>query len=327
MFIFLYCLAFYSKKHLKIKMSIKSISKDDYNYRKSLVKEIFIFSSFVIFNTVVDMLNKSLDKILLGFYNADSVSTYQLASTIPSYLISITSIVTIVNTQKINDAYYNGNGLADLNKVYLSTSKIQTIITFLLVGGYLAVGREFVVLWLDESHIQVYLISSILMCLYSLTCSNALGVVARRTLNCHGKACIIYLSIVISNVLLSIVFINLMPKNDAIWGCILGTMITYLIGHYFVMQLYDYKNTKLEIPGFFKTYFIYLICTFAICVIINRLFEIIEVTNVVFLFVFKGVSFIVLYLLVIFAIDKKIMANFTSKLFIGLNYLKHKSKK
>ncbi len=307
-------LSIFAKGKLGIKISTKPKSEEDKKYRKALSKEILVFSSFVIINTVVDMLNKSLDKILLGFYNADSVSTYQLAYTISSYLISITSVISVVNVQRINEAYYHGNGVDDLNKVFLRVSKIQTIITFLLVGGFLIVGNEFVRLWLDEGRIQVYYISCILMLTYSITGSNALGVVARRIQNCHIKASIIYLGIALSNVAFSLLFINVFSKENAIWACVLGTVVTYLVGHYIVMQIYDSKITKLKIASFLKTFFFYAIASVIMYVVIKRTVELSNIVGTINLFLFKGSLYVILYFAFVCFKERKELPNLISKI-------------
>ena len=317
-------LSLFSKKRLGIKISLNVSDVSDKQYRKKLFLEIFVFSSFVLINTIVDMLNKSLDKILLGFYNADSVSTYQLAYTIPSYLISITSIISVVNIQKINEAFYHGGGLDGLNETYLRVSKIQTIVTFLLVGGFLAAGKEFISLWLDNTRIKVYYISCVLMLIYSLTCSNALGVVARRIRNCHIKASIIYLGIAVSNIASSILFINLLSKENAIWGCVLGTVITYIVGHYLIMQIYDAKVTKLKTGSFFKVFILYLIISLSICVFINRVFELIIVKNVLTSFIIKGMLYVFIYMMFLMVFERDFVLLIIKKIGSKIRIVTHR---
>ena len=289
-------LSFFSHKSLNLDISAKSISEEDKKYRKALGKEILIFSSFVIINTVVDMLNKNLDKILLGFYNADAVSTYQLAYTIPSYLVSITSIISIVNVQRINDAYFNGNGVEDLNNVFLRVSRIQTIVTFLLVGGFIVVGKEFVGLWLGDGRINVYYVASILLLTYSLTCCNALSVIARRIQNSHIKAAFIYLGIAVFNILLSVVLISVFQKENAIWACVIGTVVTYVLGHYVLMQIYDNKYTHLKIFQFFKDFLIHFSVAGSLAAAVYFGFSLIPFNNEIVALLVKGFTFVMLYL-------------------------------
>ena len=294
-----------SKYKLKQKIVIKAEDEEDKKRRKRLAKEILIFSSFVIINTVVDMLNKSLDKTLLGFYNAYSVANYQLAYSIPSYLMSFTAIITVVNTQKVNDVFYNGGGLEDANRVFLRVSKLQTFVTFLIVGGFIACGQEFVSLWLDSSRMQVYYVACSLMLTYSLTCANGLSVIVRRLQNKHIKASFIYLGIAVANVGASILLINLLGRENAIWGCVGGTVVTYLIGHYIIMQIYDQKSTGIDSAKFFINFLVFGITAVLITVFVSRTFELIAINNTILRFLIKALSFAAAFSVTAFVLDRE----------------------
>ena len=304
-----------AKIFLKEKISIVAKSEDDKRYRRKLFIEILVFSSFIIINTVVDTMNKTLDKTILGFYNSDSVATYQLAYTIPSYLISFTSIISIVFNQRMNDAYYNGKGIEEMNEIFLKVSKLQTIFTFLLVGGFVACGKEFIFMWLDSGRINVYYISSIFMIVYSITCSNRLAIIGRRIQNYHIKASFIYLGIAIFNIALSLLLVNLVHKEKAIWACVFGTVLTYIIGHWVIMQIYDKRITGLNIPSFFKNFLKYLSIAATIDIVVIRFGEMIQVDNLFALFAVKGIFFAFSYICIIFLIEKEMLNNLKQKFF------------
>lgn len=303
-------LSILSKFLLKEKISIRKISEEDKEHRRKLFFEILVFSSFVIINTVVDTMNKTLDKTILGFYNANSVATYQLAYTIPSYLISFTSIISIVFVQHINEVYYSGGGTAGMNSVFLKVSKIQTVFTFLIVGGFIACGKEFIFLWIDDTRIQVYFITCILMATYSITCCNRLAIMIRRVQNFHIKASLIYLGIAIFNILLSLLLVNLVDKEDAIWACVIGTSFTYLIGHWVIMQIYDAKVCKIAVGGFFKNFLKYIILALTLDLIIIRSFVLLPISNLIICFVLKGTIYLLFYFCFVLITDKYFLGLF-----------------
>lgn len=307
-------MSFVSKYSLKQKIIIKAEDEEDKAKRKRLAKEIIVFSSFVIINTVVDLLNKSLDKTLLGFYNAYSVANYQLAYSIPSYLMSFTAIITVVNTQKVNDVYYNGGGLKEANNVFLRVSKFQSFVTFLIVGGFIACGQEFVTLWLDSSRMQVYYVACSLMLTYSLTCANGLSVIVRRLQNKHVKASFIYLGIAVANVGISILLINLLGRENAIWGCVGGTVVTYLVGHYIIMQIYDQKSTGINSAKFFINFLVFGVTAVLITVLTTRTFEIIIINNTILRFFIKAIVFALVFFVVFYLLDNEIKTSVNSVL-------------
>lgn len=299
-----------SRVFLKEKVVLKSLSNEDKLYRRTLLKEMLVFSIFIVMNTVVDTLNKTLDKTILGFYNADSVATYQLAYTFPAYLIAFTSIVSIVFDQKLNDAYYNGGGVSEMNEIFLKVSKIQTIVCFLIVGGFVACGKEFIFLWLDNTRLQVYIISCIMMVTYSITCSNRLAIMARRVQNKHIKASLIYLGIAAFNVALSLALVNIFPREYAIWSCLTGSVVTYLIGHWIIMQIYDQKIANLSVNKFFFVFIKYLFIAAIVDVVVIRFGELFEINHYIAAFFVKGAAFLLIYLFVVCFAEKELFAQF-----------------
>ena len=307
-------LSLYARFFLKEKVSLKPISEEDKIARKHLFIEILIFSSFVIINTVVDTLNKSLDKTILGFYNANSIANYQLAYVIPSYLISFTSIVSIVFEKRLNDAYYNGRGLEEMNEVFLKVSNIQMLFTMLIVGGFIACGKEFVFLWLDDTRIQVFYVCCIFMVLYSLTCCNRAAVSCRRIQNQHIKASLIYLGIAIFNIALSLVLVNLVDKEKALWACVAGTAITYVIGQWIIMQIYDKKVTKIDTVSFFIRFCEYALVAFTLDVVIIRFFGLLEIDNLLASLFIKGGVYLIAYLIIAYFMNIELFRNVKSKI-------------
>jgi len=309
-------LSFLSKVLLKEKVIFKPISSEDKSYRRTLFKEILVFSIFIVLNTVVDIANKTLDKTILGFYNADSVTTYQLAYTFPAYLISFTSIVSVVFQQKLNDAYYNGGGVNEMNEIFLKISKIQTIVSFFIIGGFVACGKEFIFLWLndarllDDTKLQIYVISCIMMIVYSITCCNRLAIAARRIQNLHVKASLIYLGIAVSNVGLSLVLVNVFPKENALWSCFFGTIVTYLIGHWIIMQIYDQKTAHLSINKFFLAFLKYLFMTAVIDAVIIGFARLCKADNCIVAFFVKGVVFSITYIFTVCLLERELFARF-----------------
>ena len=309
-----FILSFASKYKFGQKIDIKPLNEEDKKRRKALAKEIIVFSSFVIINTVVDLLNKGLDKTLLGFYNAYSVANYQLAYSLPSYLMSFTSVITVVNTQKLNESYYGDGGITGANDIFIKVSKLQTFVTFILVGGFIVCGKEFVSLWLDETRMQVYYVACSLMLTYSITCSNGLSVIVRRLKNKHIKASFIYLLIALTNVGVSIAFITALGKENAIWGCVAGTVVTYVIGHYIIMQIYDAKSTGIDTKRFFLNFLLFALTAIVGVVFVDRLVNLFSINSTILRLLTKAILFALIFSISSYCIDADLRESFHSTL-------------
>lgn len=296
---------FFSTFLLKQKVKLFTSSQDEKKYRKVLLKEILVFSVFVIANVVASILNSNMDKTLLGFFYADGVANYQLGNTFPSYLASFTLIFTTVSTKRMTDAYYQ-SGREEMDKVFIGISKAQTILTMLILGGFFCVGREFLFLWLGEERKIVFVVAVTLLLVNSLTCSNSISSVAKQILDYHKKSSLITLGVVLCNMVLSITFVMLFPKDYAIYGCLLGTIISSVAGDWIIMSIFDAKITKLSMGKFYKTFFLYFAFSLLLAFVINLVFDISLSGHgkVINLFL-KGFIFVLLYGLFVLLLNKK----------------------
>lgn len=317
-----FSLSLVSKFFLKQNISFKPNSSEDRIYRKKLMIEIIVFSSFVLLNTIVDTINKTLDKTILGFYNSNSVSIYQLAYSIPAYMISFTSVISILFNQQVNAVFFSENGISKMNALFLKVSKYQTIFTLLLVGGFITCGKEFVNLWLGDGYYNVYVFASIFMIIYSLTCSNRLAAIARRAQNCHIKASIIFLGVAVFNVVISLLFISLFSKEKAIWACVFGTILTEVIGHWIIMQIYDAKVTHLDTRRFFINFVKLAIIAGTIGLVVGKFYELLNLTSTFLSFVLKGTTYLLLYCVVVLFVEKDISKIIHSSIFKLKNIIK-----
>ena len=188
------------------------------------------------------------------------------------------------------------------------------LFTMLIVGGFIACGKEFVFLWLDDTRIQVFYVCCIFMVLYSLTCCNRAAVSCRRIQNQHIKASLIYLGIAIFNIALSLVLVNLVDKEKALWACVAGTAITYVIGQWIIMQIYDKKVTKIDTVSFFIRFCEYALVAFTLDVVIIRFFGLLEIDNLLASLFIKGGVYLIAYLIIAYFMNIELFRNVKSKI-------------
>lgn len=229
---------------------------------KELVKSILIFSSFLLLNTLVDQINNSVDKTILGFMvNAEAVTTYQLGQQFTTYLITMSVAISGTFIPKINELVVNQDK-EKYNKLFLKIGKLQSIIILFVVGGFAAAGYDFVVAWLDNTKndpLQIYIIGLILLILYSVPLTENASIEVQRALNKHKFRSILYISIAVGNMLLSILLVYLLPKEYSVYGCLIGTIVAMIIGHWIVINIYNKKIIKLEIEKHFVNFIKYFI--------------------------------------------------------------------
>ena len=299
---------------LKEKIILFSHDSEEKKRQIVLFKEIFFFSSFLIINVIADILNKNMDINILGFVNSDSVSTYRLALIFSTYLISFTSIVATVFAKEVAEAYYK-KGTEGANELFLKVSKIQSIVALLLTGGFVCCGKEFVELWLGAGRENVYYIGAALMVVFSFNCSTTIAFSIRQLLDLHKQSAFITLGIVISNIVLSVLFVSILPRELAVFGCLGGTVISEIIGNWIIIPLFDYKKTGLATNVFVKKYFLSFTLTIVFALGVGFLLDLLfksTITNLVLFFI-KMFIFAVGYICFFFLTNKKLIISILRK--------------
>ena len=244
-------------KKYKMKLILKS--DQEKQLTKSLFKEISVFTFFMLINTIVTNINKTMDVTLLGFFNADSVATYQLSYNLSNYMVTLSTAIGIVQTQHMNDVFFSDGGQKAADTIYKKITLQQIFITFLITGGFLSCGKEFVCLWIGEERIDVFYVSLCLFLIHSLTSVGTLSTHNRALQNLHKKASFIILLGSLANFIISFILCSILPRANAIWYCVIGTAISMVLFTGIILNIYDFKYTKLSIPSTIKNYFYVLL--------------------------------------------------------------------
>lgn len=220
---------------------------------KSLLKEILIFSSFIILNSLVDQINSSADKTILGFMvkdDAHSVAIYQAGMIFKNYLLMLSVSISSAFSTKINGAVVDNN-TDRVNAIFRKVSKIQIILILFIIGGFATFGQSFVDLWLGEDYSMSFYVALILFVLSSIPYTENVSIEVQRAMNKHKFRAILYVCIALTNIALTIILVAVLDKSLAIWACLIGTAFAIIIGHWIIINVYNAKVIKLDIKGYF----------------------------------------------------------------------------
>ena len=243
----IYCFA-----KLKMKMSFK-LSKEDFG----IVKEMLTFSIFVGINTIVDELNSQTDPVIIGILvGTEAVTIFNLGRQFRTYLMQMSTAISSSFAQRVNE-YVIENKETELNKLFLTVSSFQMIVLFLITGGFICCGKNFISLWIGDSRLQSYDIAVCIMAMSIVPLSQNISIEVQRAKNKHKFRAIAYLFIAIFNVLISII----LCKHIGIMGCVIGTVVALVLGQYIAINYYNYKVIRLPIKKYWLTYARYFVAT------------------------------------------------------------------
>lgn len=235
----------YCKK--KLKMTIKFN-----NFDFKLMKEIFVFSSFIFLEMVIVEINWNVDKIILGrYWGSSKVAIYGVASLLNSYYVLISTNISNVFVTKINEIVVKNESEKELSNIFTKIGRIQFLIMMLILSGIYIFGKSFIKMWAGSEYLNAYYILLILITPLSIPLIQNIGVLIQKAKNKHRFRSYVFFVIAIINVLVSIP----LSKEYGGIGAAIGTSISLITGPCLIMNWYYYKHLKIDIKYFWKEIF------------------------------------------------------------------------
>lgn len=248
----------YSKKVLKMQYCFKNLDK-------SLIKGIFVFSSFLFLNTIADQITGSTDTLLLGsLAGTAAVAIYTVGTQFGNYFMSFSTAISGVFAPQVNQIVAKDkNDDKSLNDVFVRIGRVQFLVISFILIGFIFFGHQFINLWAGENYgLTSYVIAVLLLLSLYVPLFQNVGIEIQKAKNMHKARSIVYLLIAIVNVVFTIVVILLCKyyfpndlesfKKHASIGAVFVTFVCRLLGQGIFMNIYYHKKVGLNIINFWK---------------------------------------------------------------------------
>lgn len=223
-----------------------------HGFQWGLLKEIAIFSSFLLINMIIDQINWNVDKLILGHTNGtEEVAVYGVASQFNSLFMTFSTTISSVFAPRVNHiAVQKENDYQDeFTTLMAKIGRIQWMILGLVIGGFIVFGKYFIVhIFAGKGYEDAYATTLYLVIPALVPLTQNIGIEMQRALNKHQFRSIIYLVIAISNIGISI---PLASKWGAI-GAAMGTALGLLIGNGLIMNIFYHKVLRINMIYFWK---------------------------------------------------------------------------
>ena len=233
-----YCL---KKLKIKFKFALPKLS---------FLKEIFQFSFFILLTLLVDQINWSVDKNLLGiFATTVQVGIYTNSDQLATYFFSFASTISDVFTPRVHRivAENRENMNQELTKSFVQVGRMQFMLLSLITIGFITVGKPFVMFYAD-GRLEVYYTSIILFFATYISAIQYQGVAILQAKNMHRFKALLNFTVVFLNIAISI---PLCIKFGAL-GSAIGTLISNIFINGLIINWYYWKKAGLDIPYFWK---------------------------------------------------------------------------
>lgn len=242
---------FYVTKVLKQKFYFK-------NFEKGLLKSIFVFSSFLFINILVDSVNYQSGKVIVAaFAGSTEVAIYSVGALLLNYYMNMSLGISEVFTPRIHKLVLSTdddkqNQRKAMTRFFTDIGRIQYMLLFLILSGFIFFGKPFLSMWvgdeLGSGYITAYWVTIILFVGNIVDLIQNVGIEFQRSQNKHKYAAIIYAIAAIINIIISI----FLAKAYGAIGAALGTSITMIVSKGLIMNIVYDKSINIDVVYFWK---------------------------------------------------------------------------
>lgn len=227
----------------KIKIKFKFGKMD-----KKLVKALLAFSSFIVLNQIIDLINWNVDKFILGVVGGTTVvAVYSLGATFNTYTMNFSTAISSVMTPRVHKLISSSAPMGEVQKLFNKIGRIQFILMAFIITAFVFFGKPFIMnFYADESYKDAYYIGILLIVPLIVPLIQNIGLEIQMALNKHKFRSILYVIIAIANVGISIP----LAKAYGGIGSAIGTCLSLIIGNGLIMNIYYHKAIKLNIWSF-----------------------------------------------------------------------------
>lgn len=220
---------------------------DKFNLK--LLGRMWKFTFFIFLNQIIDQINWTVDKFLLGrFMDTVAVAVYGVASTINTMYLNISTAVSNVFTPQINFMVAKGSEQKKINHLFVKVGRIQYIILMLILTGFIFFGEYFIQIWAGKEYEKAYLTILLLIVPVTIPLIQNLGIDIQRAKNKHQVRSVVYAVISLLNLVCSVILI----QKIGFYGAAIGTAFSLVVGNGLFMNWYYHKKLDIDIICFWK---------------------------------------------------------------------------
>lgn len=269
--------------------------KIDWNYwDKSMLKAILGFSGWVTVIALCQRMIFNLAPSVLGsMSNASSIAIFGIAATLEGYVYTFASALGGLFLPRVSRLVSNGDETS-LNDLMIKVGRLQIYIITFIILGFIAVGRNFITLWIGDSYFEVYICAIILMIpsfLYlPMEVANT-TVIVKDKVKAQSK---VFLFMALVNLLLSVP----LSKYFGAQGMCISILVAYLcrtIG----MNIVYKRELNIDLVGFYRKTFLSLLLPICLLVVVSFTLNFVKIfPENIYGFCLSALSYVVIFTLV-----------------------------
>lgn len=220
-----------------------------YCFDRLLLREVSGFSFFVFLGAVVNEIYWRIGHVLLGIYtNTAVVAVFSIGIQMALYFLSFSAVIMELFLPRATQMVvnnYSGEGLTDL---LVRVGRIQLMILGFILIGFALLGRNFILLWVGQDYEDAWPIALIFMTLLLVPLCQNTGISILMAKKLHAFRSLVYTGVALLSALMGVT----LTKSLGIWGPVVGTSLSLVLGNIIIINFYYHFKVGMNIPRFFR---------------------------------------------------------------------------
>ena len=224
-----------------------------YKLDKQELKEIASFSAAILLQAVVNQVNNNMDVVILGAIVIDKeiITMYSSALSIFTIYNSVMSVFVNIYFPKAARMVIQDSSGDELTDFVIGPGRIQAVIAVGILTAFGLFGKNFISVWIGDKYLDAYYVAIILMIpvtipLVQNVCLSILDAQLKRLFRS-----VTLVGMAILNVITSLILVQYL----GFWGAALGTVISLVVGHGILMNIYYQRKLGLNVMRMFREIF------------------------------------------------------------------------
>ena len=233
---------FYCMYSLRIKMYFR-------RFKWSFLKEVAIYSFWILLNIIMDKVYWSTGQFVLGAVSGTiAVSVFAVAIHLQGMYMQFSSAISSVFLPKVTVMVTRDSGDKEISDLFIRTGRLQFIVMCFILSGFIVFGRSFIYLWAGPEYSEAFLIALLFFASLLTPLIQNLGITILQAKNQMKFRSLLYIVIAAFALLFEII---LAKKMGGI-GCAIAIAGALFIGQGVIMNIYYKSKQHIDIGRFWS---------------------------------------------------------------------------
>jgi len=221
------------------------------NMPVKLIKEILVFSFWIFISNLTSQLFGTTDTVIIGAVPALAavgVTVYSVGHQFSTIMISLSHVVPNIFMPRANKMVLSGKGERELTDFTIQTGRVQAYLVALFCFGFIAFGKQFLMLYVGSGYDEAYWVAVIIMIPNCIQLVQSVFISIMQAKNMHSFRAKTYTFIALANAVATYFLVQVY----GIIGAAIPTALCYFLGNGLLMNWFYHKRMKLDVPRFWK---------------------------------------------------------------------------